>query len=200
MTDEQILNLVASVLAYGATVIGTLIFATWWVKGQFTSAEMAGLREQNKAHELWRGFAEAQTKKIQEELTRVQAELTTAQATIETLKTQIAAGASKETLAGTATITSGAVTSALAANTTASTVLRDQLIIFEPKRTTMSRDDAAVYLKTYRDFLANYERQKTGPVEGKITPPPREEKPKLLFPTEKPGTSLSAARAIIVHA
>jgi hypothetical protein len=91
------------------TIIGTGAGAAWWLKGQLSGAEMAGLREQNKAHEVWRGLAEAQTKIVTDELTA-------AKAMIENMQVEISEGASKETLAGTASEASGAVASALVAN------------------------------------------------------------------------------------
>jgi hypothetical protein len=106
------------------TIIGSGAICAWWLKSQLSSAEMAGLREQIKAHETWRGLAEAQTKIVTDQLTA-------AKGTIETLQGQIVAGASKETLAGTASITSGAVASALSANATASTTLSQGVKVFK---------------------------------------------------------------------
>jgi hypothetical protein len=94
------------------TVLGSVAGAAWWLKGQLTGAELAGVKAENAAHAVWRQFAEAQAKTATEQLKVVTEQLTAAQATIENLQKQIAAGAEKEVLANTTATASGEITAA----------------------------------------------------------------------------------------
>ena len=96
------LSLLWTILSIIGSVLGSVAVAAWWLKGQFTGAELAGLREQNAAHTVWRQYAEAQARQLGEQLAA-------AQATIATLQKQIAEGAKKEVLADTAASSSRAI-------------------------------------------------------------------------------------------
>jgi hypothetical protein len=96
------LSLLWTILSVIGSVIGSVAVAAWWLKGQFTGAELAGVRAENAAHMVWRQYAEAQAKQLAEQLAE-------AKATIATLQTQIAEGATKEVLADTAASSSRAV-------------------------------------------------------------------------------------------
>jgi hypothetical protein len=50
------------------TVICAVAVAAWWLRGQTKAGEIAGLKEQIRAHEVWRDFAEAQNRSSQEQL------------------------------------------------------------------------------------------------------------------------------------
>jgi hypothetical protein len=89
------LSLLWTILSIVGSVFASVAGAAWWLKGQLTSAELAGLREQNAALTAWRGFAVAQAKQLAEQLAE-------ARATQGTLQKQIAEGAQKEVLAFTA--------------------------------------------------------------------------------------------------
>jgi hypothetical protein len=96
------LSLLWTILSIIGSVIGSVAVAAWWLKSQLTSAELAGLREQNAALTAWRGFAEAQAKQLAEQLSE-------ARATQGSLQKQIAEGAQKEVLAVTAASSSRAI-------------------------------------------------------------------------------------------
>jgi hypothetical protein len=103
------LSLLWTLVTIVGSVFASVAGAAWWLKGQLTSAELAGLREQNAAlreqnaaHTVWRGFAEAQAKQLAEQLAE-------AKATNATLQKQIAEGANKEVLANTAASSSRAI-------------------------------------------------------------------------------------------
>jgi hypothetical protein len=73
MKDD--LNLLWTIISIIGSVLGSVALAAWWLKGQLTSAEIRGLRAENEnlkseatAHATWRQFAEAQVKKLVEEL------------------------------------------------------------------------------------------------------------------------------------
>jgi chromosome segregation ATPase len=110
MSDLSLLwNILSIVVPPFLSVLGSVAFAAWWFKGQLTSAQLAGLKEQNaalreqkEAHTSWRGLAEAQAKQLAEQLAE-------ARATIATLQRQIAEGAKKEVLANTAASSSRAI-------------------------------------------------------------------------------------------
>jgi chromosome segregation ATPase len=109
MSDLSLLWTIISIIG---SVIGSVAVAAWWLKSQLTSAELAGLKEQNTALATWRGFAEAQVKDLTEKLQTVTNKLNSAEGTIQALRQQIAAGADKKQLAESITTSSGAVTSA----------------------------------------------------------------------------------------
>jgi len=90
------LSLLWTLVTIVGSVFASVAGAAWWLKGQLTSAELAGLREQNAAlreqnaaHTVWRGFAEAQAKQLAEQLAE-------AKATSATLQKQIAEGPIKK--------------------------------------------------------------------------------------------------------
>jgi hypothetical protein len=99
------LSLLWTILSIIVSVFASVAGAAWWLKGQLTSAELAGLREQNAAITAWRGFAEAQAKHLTEQLAE-------AKSTNATLQKQIAEGAKKEVLADTAASSSRAIVAA----------------------------------------------------------------------------------------
>ena len=103
------LSLIWTLLTIVGSVFASVVGAAWWLKGQLTSAELAGLREQNGALReqngaltTWRQFAEAQAKQLE-------GQLAAAQATTATLQKQIAEGAQKEVLADTAASSSRSI-------------------------------------------------------------------------------------------
>jgi hypothetical protein len=99
------LSLLWTLVTIVGSVFASVAGAAWWLKGQLTSAELAGLREQNAALTAWRGFAEAQREQLAEELAE-------AKATNATLQQQIAEGANKEVLADSAASSSRAIVAA----------------------------------------------------------------------------------------
>jgi len=101
----ETISLLWTILSIIVSVIGSVAFAAWWLKGQLTGAELAGVKAENAAHAVWRQFAEAQAKSATEQLTA-------AQATIETLQKQIAAGAEKKVLADTTASASAKINAA----------------------------------------------------------------------------------------
>jgi hypothetical protein len=107
MTDP--VSLLWTILTIIGSTIVSVAGAAWWLKGQITGGEMAGLRESAKAHETWRAYAEARLAETKEQLTA-------ALATNEKLQAQIASGEPKEILAASASAASSAVSAAIASN------------------------------------------------------------------------------------
>jgi hypothetical protein len=54
------LSLLWTILSIIGSVFASVAGAAWWLKGQLTSAEIAGVRAENAALTAWRGFIEAQ--------------------------------------------------------------------------------------------------------------------------------------------
>jgi len=95
-------NLATSAPHVIVPMLVVLAVAVWWFRGHTKSGEIKALKEQARADEKWRHFAE-------DKATTATQKLTAAEATIATLQQQIAAGASKEALASTSLSVSASV-------------------------------------------------------------------------------------------
>jgi hypothetical protein len=125
MTDQQIWTLFWNLVAYAVTGVGTVAFATWWLKSALTNAQILGLVAKNEVLEERRHLAEDQLRISAEQLITVKAEL-------EHSKRQIEAGATREELARTISSATISANNAISANNQTSSLLADAIII--PRR------------------------------------------------------------------
>jgi hypothetical protein len=132
MTDQQIWTLFWSLVTYAGTGIGTVAFATWWLKSALTNAQISGLeaeiggwKAKNEVLEERRHLAEDQLKISAAQLITVKAELVLS-------KRQIEAGATKDELFRTISSATVSANNAISANNQTSSLLAEAIII--PRR------------------------------------------------------------------
>jgi septal ring factor EnvC (AmiA/AmiB activator) len=116
MTDDQIWTLFWTVVSYAGAGVGTVAFATWWLKEQLTNSQIKGLEKENAAWQAQIQVVEERRKLAEDRLKDTAEKLASVTAKLEELQAQVKEDAPKEALTRTLQQASASTQAAVSSN------------------------------------------------------------------------------------